>query len=241
MDITPAITKAKAYIDVETNWFRGKTAYLPHGEDGPYITISREAGSGGSIFAKALVQELNARRGPHSPEWTLFDSELVQQMLSEANLPSRLARFLPEDRIPAVVSAIGEIVGLHPDLWTLVRRTNETVRRLAALGHTVIVGRGGNYAAAGVANGLNLRLVGSPMGRARRVASIRGCTLSEAETHLRKIDSARRVYVKSAFDREVSDVSAYDIVLNTDTISVADGVSSVLTLLARRWLARAGC
>lgn len=234
MSKTPALGKAKAYIDTETNWFNSHTSYLPHGEDGPFITISREAGTGGSIFGKALVQELDARRDPLGPRWTLFDSELVEQVLTEAALPSRLARFLPEDRIPAIVAAVGEIIGLHPDLWTLVERTNETVRRLVMLGHTVIVGRGGNFATYGIRNGLNIRLVGSVAARARRMAAARCCTITQAEAMNRKIDEARRDYVRSAFRRDVTEVAAYDLIINTDTIGLADSVDAVLGLLSRR-------
>ena len=237
MNTTPALGKAKAYIDSETNRVPTQPAHFPHSEDGPFITVSREAGTGGSAFAKALVKELDARdAGGGGPQWTLFDSELVQQMLLEANLPTRLARYLPEDRIPAVVSAVGEILGLHPDLWTLVERTNETVRRLAMLGHTVIVGRGGNFATMGIANGFNIRLIGSAALRAKRMSDAQSCSLYESALLIRKIDAARRHYVQSAFDRDVDDTGAYDLVVNTNSLSTMEAVDAVLAVLSRRRL-----
>lgn len=239
MDHIPALGKAKAYIDIQTNLPPRDALHYPHGEDGPFITISRASGSGGSRLAKALVTALNARRPAHEPEWTVFDSEIVQQVLAEANLPSRLARYLPEDRIPAVVAAVGEIVGLHPDLWTLVARTNETVRRLAILGHTVIVGRGGNFATQGIANGLNIRLVGSVAGRARRTAEVQSCSIDQALSLNRRIDAARRDYVHSAFERNIDEVEAYDLIVNMDSLSTADTVALVLAALARRTAASA--
>lgn len=240
MNHTPALEKAKAYINVQTNLPPRESLHLPHGEDGPFITISRAAGSGGSTFAKALVATLNARRDGNEPPWTVFDSEIVQQVLAEAHLPSRLARFLPEDRIPAVVAAVGEIVGLHPDLWTLVRRTNETVRRLAMLGHTVIVGRGGNFATEGISNGLNIRLIGSADGRARRAAEVHRCSIDDALVMNRKIDAARSDYVRSAFDRNIDEIEAYDLVMNTDSLSTAEAVEASLSILGRRKIASSG-
>jgi cytidylate kinase len=238
MNSTPALGKAKAYIDVETNFLPMQPSHFPHGEDGPFITVSRAAGTGGSAFAKALATRIEAREGG-GQRWTVFDSELVQQMLLEAKLPSRLARYLPEDRIPAIVSAVGEILGLHPDLWTLVERTNETVRRLAMLGHAVVVGRGGNFATAGLANGLNIRLIGSPERRASRLAESQSCTLDDALALVRRIDTARRDYVLSAFGRDVDDASAYDLVINTDALSMAEGVDAILAVLSRRRLVTA--
>lgn len=235
MNSTPALGKAKAYIDVETNFLPTHPSHFPHGEDGPFVTVSRAAGTGGSSFAKALAKEIENREGGGQP-WMVFDSELVQQMLVEAHLPARLARYLPEDRIPAIVSAVGEILGLHPDLWSLVERTNETMRRLAMLGRSVIVGRGGNFATAGLSNGFNVRLIGSPERRASRLAEAEGCTFDDALMLVRKVDTARRDYVMSAFGRNVDDASAYDLVINTDSFSVAEGVDSVLAVLSRRRL-----
>lgn len=231
MNSTPALGKAKAYI--ETNFLPKQPSQSLHVKDGPFITISRASGTGGSAFAKALVKEIEARDAGGSP-WTVFDSELVQQMLLDADLPARLARYLPEDRIPAIVSAVGEILGLHPDLWTLVERTNKTVRRLAALGRAVIVGRGGNFATVGLANGLNIRLIGSPERRASRIAEARGCTFDDALASVRKVDIARRDYVLSAFGRDVDDATAYDLVLNTDSLSTQEAVEAVLAVLAPR-------
>ena len=236
MNSLPGLGKTKAYIDVEANFFPSQPSPFPHVEDGPFITVSRQAGTGGSTLANALVRELESREKGDSPPWTVFDSEVVQQMLTEANLPSRLARFLPEDRIPAVVAAVGEVVGLHPNLWTLVARTNETVKRLAMLGHAVIVGRGGNFATERVANGLDIRLVGSETTRAMRTAQAQGCTVLEATLLNRKIDNARRDYVQAAFDRDINDTTAYDLVFNIDTFSTAEAVDATLAVLARRHL-----
>ena len=91
MNSTPALGKAKAYIDVETNFLPTQPSHFTRGEDGPFITISRATGTGGSAFASAIVAEIELREGSGAP-WTVFDSELVQQMLLEANLPARLAR-----------------------------------------------------------------------------------------------------------------------------------------------------
>ena len=43
-----------------------------------------------------------------------------------------------------VESIVEEVLGLHPSGWTLVQHTTKTILRLASLGHTILVGRGGN-------------------------------------------------------------------------------------------------
>lgn len=86
----------------------------------------------------------------------------------------------------------------------------------------------------GVANGVNIRLVGSVEARARRVAGLRGCSHTVAMAINRKVDGARRDYVRSAFDRDIADNSTCDLILNTDSIATTEAVEIVTGLLARR-------
>lgn len=240
MSTTATLGKTQAYIDTQVGTATGWRAQKKAIKGGPFITVSREGGAGGSSFAGRLIQELNARVLPGETVWTLYDGNIVEKFLGDANLPSQLRRFLPEDRIPAIMASIGEVVGLHPDLWTLVSRTNETIRRLAELGHAVIVGRGGNFATEGLLNGINIRLVGSPTGRAKRLASAHNCSLEEAAAKIHRLDAARRDYVRSAFGREVAETSAYDLIINTDTFTIAECVDAVMALLRRKELVRDG-
>ena len=76
--------------------------------------------------------------------WTLFDRDLVQKVLEDHRLPSRLARFMPEDRISGLQDIMDELFGLHPPFLSLVHRTTETILRLADQGNVILIGRAGN-------------------------------------------------------------------------------------------------
>jgi len=202
---------------------------MPWGQNnacGPFVTVSREAGSGGSSFANLLARKLNAEC-PDSVLWRVYEGNLIAKMLEDNQLPSRLARFLPEQRVPEITASIGELVGLHPSLWDLIQKTNETMRQLATRGHVILVGRGANFATAGLENGIHVRLVAPAESRAAYLVQRYNISVEQARAFNTKCEAARRSYVKAHFGANVSDPCAYDLVFNTAKSSL-DEVASTM-------------
>ena len=166
---------------------------------------------------------------PAQAEWSLFGGNIINQMLLANHLPADLARFLPEDKVPEVNATIGEIVGLHPSLWELVQKANETMRRLAMGGHVILVGRGANFATAAIPGGIHVRLVAPPAHRARYYAQRFHVSESEALLHNTKCDAARRRYVAAHFNAAVENPAAYDLVINTAQVPLEEAVEMVAT------------
>jgi cytidylate kinase len=192
----------------------------------PFITISRECCAGGSGLAQMLAGKLNAD-APLGTSWSILGGNVINQMLVAHRLPEQLTRFLPEDRVPEVSATIGEIVGRHPSLWDLVQKTNQTMRQLAKEGHVIIVGRGANFATAGLRGGIHVRLVAPADHRARYYAQRFKLTEAEAMVHNARCDAARRRYVQAHFNAEVADPSAYDLVINTAQVPLAEAADLV--------------
>lgn len=200
---------------------------------GPFVTVSREAGSGGSSFANLLARKLNAE-SPTSVLWQVYEGNLIAKMLEENQLPSRLARFLPEQRVPELTASIGELVGLHPSLWDLIQKTNKTMRRLAARGHVILVGRGANFVTADLENGIHVRLVAPAEHRAAYLSQRYNISLKEAHAFNIKCEAARRSYVKTHFGANVSNPCAYDFVFNTARSSLEETASTVCTHIGKK-------
>ena len=150
--------------------------------------------------------------------WLMYHGNLIEETLRTNHLPPQLARFLPEDRIRRVDGALGELVGLHPDLWELVDKTNEFIRHVAREGHAILLGRGANFATAGVPHGLHVRLVASENFRAVCTARWLGVPANVARTHNALRDAARRRYVRATFGTDVDDPLSYDLVLNVEML-----------------------
>lgn len=186
------------------------------------VTISRQTGSGGHAVAERLADILQARSPEHSCHWTVFDRNLVETVLSDHHLPSRLAQFMPEDRISEVSDTMDELFGLHPPSWELVRKTAETILHLADMGRVILLGRAANLITARLPHVFNVRLVGSLEKRVEYVVKTANLAPAEARHRVQEEDAGRKRYLKKYFGKDIDDPLLYHMVLNTDVLSHAD-------------------
>lgn len=199
----------------------------------PFITIARQSCAGGSELAQLVAARLNSG-DPTGKPWTIFGGNIINQMLKSHHLPEDLAHFLPEDRVSEVNATIGEIVGLHPSLWDLMQKLKETMRHLATEGHVILVGRGANFATAGVPGGIHLRLVAPIADRAKYFAERFGTTEAEARVRNARCDTARRRFVYAHYNAPVDDSAAYDLVINTSLVPLTEAAQLVISHLRAR-------
>ena len=194
----------------------------------PVITISRQAGSGAHVVAEALVVGLQEQDSKASPPWTMFDRDLVERVLEDHNLPKRLAEFMPEDRVSGIADTIDELLGVHPPTWTLVRKTADTILRLAEIGNVVVIGRGGNVITDRLAYAFHVRLVGSVPRRIEHLQDYLHLDPAEAAEYLRTKDAARKRYVARYYGRDIDDPLLYHLVVNTDRVTYGDAAGLIL-------------
>jgi cytidylate kinase len=224
------LVNAGSYLNVQMGSTGTPWAGKP---DGPFVTISRESGAGGSSLARALALRLNAHAPEHA-QWTVYTGNLIEEMLQSNKLSPRLARFLPEDKVSEISASVGELVGLHPNLWDLVQKTNELMRRLARSGYAIIVGRGANFATKGIEHGVHLRLIAPADYRAKHIARLQQLNEAEAHTVNTRRDLARERYVHTYFDASIKDPAAYDLVLNTARTHLTEAVEIATSLVHAR-------
>ena len=98
------------------------------------VTISRQAGCGALAVAEKLAGFLQKNLPKKAVPWTVFDRNLMDQVLKEHDLPAYLAKFLPEDRVSELEDFLTDVLGVLPPQWKVVRHTAETMLKLADLG-----------------------------------------------------------------------------------------------------------
>jgi len=183
------------------------------------VTLSRQAGAGAHTIAQRLVELLGAREAEASCPWTVFDQNLIEKVLQDHHLPSRLARFMPEDRISEISDTMDELFGLHPPSWILVRKTADTILRLAELGHVILIGRGANVITSKLDYVLHVRLIGSVEKRVERLQQLHRLDHKAALELLEREDNGRRRYLKKYFNKDIEDPLLYHFIINTDLVS----------------------
>jgi DNA-binding transcriptional ArsR family regulator len=173
---------------------------------------------------------IDRRRKDASP-WVVFDANLAKQVLEDHKLAPNLERFMTEDtQLLPVEAIVEEVLGLHPSGWTLVQHTTKTILRLAGLGHTILVGRGGNVITARLPNVFHVRLVAPLATRIRHSAEYYHLSETEAAKLVREQDQARRRYVRRYFNAEIDDPTLYDVTLNTGRLGFARAAEIIAQL-----------
>ena len=188
----------------------------------PLVTISRQTGAGGVSLGETLAAYLNERTQKGTVPWTLFDKNLVRTILEDHELPVRIEQFMREDRHAGLEDAVGEILGLHPSAWRLVQHTTETVLRLGEMGNVILVGRGSTVITQHLPNALHVRVIGSLDSRVDRIRRLLGVSRKEAVAHIDREDRARRRYMMKYFKRDPDDSLLYDLVVNTDRVTIPE-------------------
>lgn len=195
------------------------------------LTISREAGAGGHTLAEKLVELLRSEEPQPARPWTVFDRNLVETVLKDHDLPAQLARFMPEDHVSEMSDTLDELFGLHPPSWELVRKTAETMLRLAALGNVIFIGRGASVITSRIEHVFHVRLVGSLEKRANRLQQLDGLGDEAARRRAQKDDLARRRYLKQFFGKSIDDPLLYHLTINTDRVSLEQAARMIFAEL----------
>jgi len=196
------------------------------------VTLSRTAGSGGNEVAELLIANLPHVTAKTSSPWAIFDKNLIEKVLEDHQLPGRLAKFFPEDRLLELKDMMDEVFGMLPDGWKMVEHTSETMLQLAAVGNVVLVGRAGNIVTRKLPDVLHVRLVGSLEARTQRLANSRNLSRKAALDMIAKEDTGRRRYVKKYFNADIDDPLFYHLVINTDLVSVERTADALARIIA---------
>ncbi len=92
------LDRCREYVIYQLEERKRPPARLRQPPAGPAITIAYETSSGAHEIARRLAAILQAAEPKGSGPWTVFDRQLVDKVLEEHDLPTRLARMLTEER-----------------------------------------------------------------------------------------------------------------------------------------------
>lgn len=197
------------------------------------VTISRQAGCGALVVAEKLAARLQAGAQRGAPPWTVFDRNLIEKVLEDHNLPARLAKYLPEDRVTELQDITDELFGLHPPSWTIVRQTTETMLRLAELGNVILIGRGGNVVTAKLSNVFHVRLVAPLEKRIEHAHEFYGMSRKAARQFCLSQDLGRKRYLKKYFNADVDDPLLCHLTINTGLVSYEQAAQMIADAVPR--------
>jgi cytidylate kinase len=161
-------------------------------------------GGGGFAIPPRLADELR---------FTLVDHALLVELLN--------ARDLPQLDIEAAHEQEREEMRAHSESDQAYADLLPTLMMgLAVEKDLVVLGCGGERIFRGFPGALHVRVVAGAKGRIRRLVDERGMEQQSAIRLVEESDVTRRRFIRHHFGEDIDDVVRYDLVVNTDRLSV---------------------
>ena len=184
----------------------------------PVVTISREPGSGGRIVAKNLAERLG---------FEVFHQEVLHEMAKRAEVSEQLLATLDERGLSILEDWISSLVyqrHLWPDEY--LQHLMNVIGTIGKHGRSVVVGRGANFILPPEQR-FRVRITASQRWRIQNVARDFNLSENEAKRRVIKTESNRKAFIRKYFNADIADPTNYDLVINTETLSVGNAVDVI--------------
>lgn len=182
------------------------------------ITIDREYGCGAPQIAEKLATRLG---------WKLWDQQLTQEIAKLANCKQSEVEIHEERRDPLYRRLLKSFslgsyegnIGVYPietlDSESIMKLSERVVRKAAETGNCVIVGRGAQHFLKDRDDTLRFFLYAPREAKVERLIT-EGNKPNHAEALIDTVDSDRAAFIKTYFNVDWPNLSAYHAMLNTD-------------------------
>jgi cytidylate kinase len=191
----------------------------------PVITISIDPGSGGVEIAKRIASLLGM---------DLLGSEIIQRIAESAQMSKRAVETLDEKETRKLNIWLDSLFGEHFSPDEYFRHLTNVIGTIGKLGNTILLGRGAQYILPHETT-FRLRIIAPLDIRIEKAMQATGHTRKEAEDFVLKMQKARRSFVKQYFQRDVTDPLDYDMVINTENLSIDAAVLIIQTAIKARF------
>jgi cytidylate kinase len=191
----------------------------------PVITVAMEPGSGGSLIAQKIAEQLG---------FDYFHRDIVQQIAKTAKIRTTVVNSLEKERLSGVkdfISSLMEDQYIHPD--TYLKHLLVVISTIAKHGRAVIVGRGANFILP-AEDIFAVRVIAPLQKRIREVALTHRVTTEMAKRRVIQRESKRKAFVRHSFNADISDPIHYDLTINTGKMSIESAVEAVIGAVMAR-------
>lgn len=202
----------------------------------PFVTITSQSGAGGHRFAEALLELIQSNSSGHDTlkGWRIFDKSMCQEVLNEEHLAESMTELLQEHYHSQITEFVMGIFGDSGMQNVAYARLSRLLRSVASVGKVIVLGHGGSMATGALAGGLHIRLVAPLATRAARMATVLDVDQAQAMQLIQQRDKGQRELVKTHYRIDSANPEHYDLVFNTERMSLDTAAELLLALLRKR-------
>jgi cytidylate kinase len=197
----------------------------------PIVTLARQMGAEGEAIALRTAEILTELSHGKHP-WIVVDKNIAETVIEDHHLPNRIKRFFTEEQALSIEEHVEGILGISVPGKTMIEKMTQTIIRLARIGHVIFVGRAAYLITAKFPRAVHVRIIGSFDRRVERLAESKKCSWDAAAAEVKNGDEQRRHFISHYFHNDVCDPANYDMVFNTDRISVEESAHLIAHLVS---------
>jgi len=176
-----------------------------------FITFSRKMGTNGSEIARRIADQLG---------YDFYDTEAIENTAREMGFLEDVKEI--DERVPSLFQRLfSQKPEVHLD------RLHSIIYELASRGNAVFLGRGSHILLRTFKCALHIRVIASLGKRIENLVG-RGFHREVAIKAIHKSDHERGAFIKFAFGVDWDNPELYDLVLNTDNLTVEMAADTVL-------------
>ena len=220
VQIRDSEVEAKIVQEQLDKWQREKAA-----ENVFTITISRQAGAGGSEIARVLAQKT---------KMDLMAGQIIQHVAESSKMSTKVVETLDEKAMTTMESWINSMfVSRH--LWPsdYLKHLTRVIGTIGKHGNAIIVGRGAGYILPPETT-FRIKIIAPLEYRIESMMRIRGLSRGDAQKYIDKRDADRIAFVRKYFQTDAMDPTNYDLVINTEKVGIEGAVDTIL-IAFRDW------
>lgn len=201
----------------------------------PFVTISRQAGTGAHSLAATMLDTFSAQ--PDTDVfggWQVFDRTVCEIVVQDKRFARSLDSLIEEEYRTRTNDFFHQMLRATVDQSMVMNRVFLVVRTIAGMGKAIIVGRAGSHVTKDMPQGVSMRLVAPESLRIQRAMQAHDLSEREARAGARKRDSARERLLKVHFDADINDPTGYDVTWNLGSVSHKETAASMVGLVRER-------
>lgn len=201
----------------------------------PFVTISRQTGTGGHALADAMVRVFSEEDDVELfGGWRVFDRSICEMVVQDKRFAGSLDLLVEEEYRSRANDFFHQMLRSTADQAMVMNRVFVVVRAIAGMGKAIIVGRGGSHVTKDMPRGVSLRVVAPEDVRIARAMDVHSLSEKEARTGARKRDAGRARLIRSHFAADINDPTGYDVTWNVDRASFEEISRATASLVRGR-------
>jgi len=193
----------------------------------PVVTVSIDPGSGGSVVARKVADRFG---------FDFFNREIIKEIAASVHIDPDVIEHIEKERHSGMEDLVDSCLRdtyLWPGMY--LEHLEKVLYALGDHGRAVVVGRGSNFILPRE-NRFSVRVTAPMEKRVENIAEAFGVSAAKAKKRIKGREEKRTAFIKKSFHKDVRNPLHYDMVLNTEFMSIGDCTEMICLYLEHKYI-----